>query len=139
MSQGIADDCGLTTEAELLESEFYREQLLPLEIRHSLGFCVWSGNGGQFATITLSRDMRRGYFERDELALAARILPHVKNVYRLQQQLGWTNNILRGFRAALDYLNMGVVLLDRTGRILHMNDAVVQLAGTTLGMGSVGL
>jgi DNA-binding CsgD family transcriptional regulator/PAS domain-containing protein len=135
ISQGIVDDYGLVPKDELKRSAFYRKQLCPLEVEHGLGFCLHANAAGQFATVTVNRDKRRDYFQSEELRFAKRLLPHLRNIYALQQRLSWAENLLGGFRTALDRLPTGAILLDRHGRTVFANQEAQRLYADRCGLG----
>lgn len=134
LNDGIADDRGLLLDAELIASSFYREYLRPMDVRHGLGVCLHSDTEGRMAAISVNRDARRGPFRAQEYALGHQLLPHLRNVYNLQQRLSWLEAQLASFRAALDRLAFGAILLDRNGSIVFANTEAQKLCTEKLGI-----
>jgi DNA-binding CsgD family transcriptional regulator/PAS domain-containing protein len=133
LASGIADDRDLTTDQELEASEFYEVQLKPLDIRHSLGLCLWKGAERQLATVTISRDAREGYFSEQELRSARQLLPCAQAAYLLYQHLSWIHNTTALFRHALDRLYIGVILVNRRGRTVFVNERAQAFSASLIG------
>lgn len=134
VAEGVIDDRGLVTDRQLFDSSFWQDQLVPLKVRHGMGLCLWADDAGQFATLTVNRDSQHGHYEKKHFRLAHRLLPHLRNVYALQQQLSWLETLLGGFRAALDRLPTGAVLLDRHNRIVFSNREATRLCAERRGL-----
>ena len=127
LAAGIADDRGLMTEAELKATRFYGEFLQPARIGHGMALCMHHQGPANLAVLTINRDWQPGHFDEREWEQARSLLPHLRNVYLLQQRLGWLDSQSQRFRAALDHLSDGVLLLDVGGRLLFCNTAAQQM------------
>lgn len=134
LAHGIADDEGLTTDAELQGTRFYADLLQPVDISHGMALCLNTGPQGQISVLTINRDGHHGYFKPDERRLAQMLLPHLRNVYALHQRLSWLQTEAQNFRAALDHLDEGVFLLARHGAVLFANEQAqaIEAAGVFL-------
>ncbi len=138
LKDGVCDDRGLVPADELEGTEFFQVFLRGIETRYGMAFNLASGADAPVAAITVNRDRRYGSFRADELRFAKRLLPHVRNVYRLQQQLSWAESVAAGFRAALDHLDFGVCLLDKYGAAVFSNPAAQRLCAEQSGITQVG-
>jgi DNA-binding CsgD family transcriptional regulator/PAS domain-containing protein len=132
--EGIADDEGLTTDAELRSTRFYNQVLRHIEVNHGLALCLNQGLDGQLSVLSINRNYRHGFYTPEERAVAKALLPHVRNIYQLHQRLSWLDDEVRSFRAALDHLNEGVFLLARNGTVLFANERAqaIEAAGVFL-------
>ncbi|MDP1699010.1 MAG: helix-turn-helix transcriptional regulator [Xanthomonadaceae bacterium] len=83
-----------------------------------------SATSGQATVLIVNRDKLHAPFEPEMMQLAQRLLPHLRNVYALQQHL----QPLEGVAAGWDFLRFGVWLLDRDGRVAHANTEARRLA-----------
>lgn len=131
---GVCDSRELASDRELEGTSFYRDFLTFMDIHDGLALGLHSGADGQMAAISINRDHRRGHFKPSDMRLAKRLLPHVRNVYALQQRLSWIETLLGGFRAALDRLQTGAVLLDRHNRIVFSNQEAKRLCAERNGL-----
>jgi DNA-binding HTH domain-containing proteins len=122
LAHGIADDEGLTTDAELRGTRFYADVLQPVDISHGMALCLNTGPRSQISVLTINRDQHHGYFKPDERHLAQALLPHLRNVYTLHQRLSWLQTGAQSFRAALDHMDEGVLLLAGNGTVLFANE-----------------
>lgn len=118
-SSGVIDGTGLFAPGELERTAFYQEQLVPLDVHKSMGFCLESGPNGESVALSVSRDCRRPPFEPDTMQLARRLYPHLRNVYQLQQRL----QQLESTTSIMDRLSYGVWLLDEAGHVIKANTA----------------
>jgi DNA-binding CsgD family transcriptional regulator len=89
---------------------------------------------GRMSAISLNRDTRGGFFRKSELDYAHRLLPHLRNIYSLQRRLSWLEAQVASFRAALDRLAFGAILLDRGGCVLFANTEALKVFHDKAGM-----
>jgi DNA-binding CsgD family transcriptional regulator/PAS domain-containing protein len=127
LSEGVADDRGLATEAELRATRFCAELFEPARIGHGMALCLHRKGTADMAVLTINRDWHPGYYNESELELAHSLLPHLRNVYALQQSFSWMEGTSRSFRSALDQITDGVLLLDASGHLLFCNIAAQQM------------
>jgi DNA-binding CsgD family transcriptional regulator/PAS domain-containing protein len=74
---------------------------------------------GTVTTLNVSRDRHQQPYGKDELQLLRRLLPHLRNVSAIQQQMASLMHIA----SSLDCLETAICLLDDNGRILRVNPA----------------
>lgn len=132
LSQGIADDRGLMADDELRATRYHAEFMQPAGIAHGMALCLHQHRPGDLAVLTINRGAAEGCFDEAELALARSLLPHMHNVYVLQQHLSWLEGQSQRFRSTLDQLSKGVVMLDADGRLLFCNSAGAQMEANGL-------
>jgi DNA-binding CsgD family transcriptional regulator/PAS domain-containing protein len=128
LNTGMADDRGLLPEAALYASRFYCEVLKPMGVDHGLAIVLRNDGAASMTVLSINRDSGAGYYGDCERELARSLLPHVRTGYLLQQRLGWLETLLFSFRAALDRLEDGVVILDRRGVIRFANTSAERYA-----------
>jgi DNA-binding CsgD family transcriptional regulator/PAS domain-containing protein len=78
--------------------------------------------------ISLWRGPDRVYLEPHQRELLELLLPHLQNAVRIRQTLGQAETRALNAEAALDASTTGSILLDQSGRILHMNHTAQQMA-----------
>lgn len=117
VENGVLDGTPLFAPGELERTAFYRKQLLPIDAHWSMAYCLSGSVSDGIVALTVSRDKRRPPYESEVMQLAQQLLPHLRNVYALQQRL----QPLAGIAAGLDCLSFGVWLLDHNGLVVHTN------------------
>ena len=83
LRNGVAHEEGCLAPQALRATEFYADILKPFDIFHSMGFVLELGR--QTSVVTISRSHHVGYYDNDELALAKRLLPHLRTLHAIQQ------------------------------------------------------
>lgn len=134
VAEGFVDAESFIHEPGFEKSRFYRDFLRPLDIYHGAAFCLWAGNSGQVAALTINRDRKCGSIRAREHKLAYRLLPHLRNVYNLQRRLSWLESQVASFRTALDRLAFGAILLDRHGNMVYANTEAQRLCAEKIGI-----
>ena len=90
-----------------------------------LGFCLAAAPSGHIAALSVSRDRKRPAFEPEAMEFAQRLLPHLRNVYQLQQRL----QQLESTASVMDRVAYGIWLLDGEGHVVKANTAAQALLG----------
>lgn len=127
IERGVLDGTPLFAPGELERTTFYREQLLPIDAHWSMAYCLSDQASDEVVALTVSRDKRRPPYEPEVMQLAQRLLPHLRNVYALQQRF----QPLAGVTVGLDCLSFGVWLLDHEGLVVHTNAEAKRLTHET--------
>ena len=122
-SQGVIDGASFFAEGELQQTAFYMEVLRPMDVEHSMGFCLDAKPNGEITALSVSRDRHRPAFEPETMEFARRLLPHLRNVYQLQQRLQY----LESTASVMDRVSYGVWLLGREGEVIRTNLAGQEL------------
>lgn len=121
---GVADASATFVPDERELTACCRQQPTSADAHWSMAFCLSSAIAGQAAVLIVNRDKQQQPFQPEDMQLAQRLLPHLRNVYALQQHL----QPLEGVAAGWDFLRFGVWLLDRDGRVAHANTEARRLA-----------
>jgi DNA-binding CsgD family transcriptional regulator len=128
-SNGVIDGTSLFAPGELERTAFYQEQLLPMDVDKSMGFCLDLTPSGKIFAMSVSRDAHRPAFEPETMQLARRLFPHLRNVYQLQQRL----QQLESTASVMDRVTYGVWLLDGDGSVVKANIAAGGLLASANG------
>ena len=116
---GVLDGATLFASGELERTAFYQEVLAPLDVHHSMGFCLDYSPSHEILALSVSRDRHRPSFQPEAMELARRLLPHLRNVHQLQQRL----QHLESTASVMDRVSYGIWLLDSDGGVIKENAA----------------
>lgn len=120
----VLDGMVLGREA-LQQSDFYNEWCVPQ------GY-LWGGAlnlaaaGGWRATIMVSGPKQH---QAAELELLQRVAPHLCRAFQLNQVLHDTRSLGLGAMAALEYVDRGVLVVDRSGNVRSVNAMADRILG----------
>lgn len=123
LRDGLVASDALCAPRDIARSDYYRELLRPLEIEHSLGFLLEHQPDGRSAVLTLNRSRRAGPFEAGQLALARRLLPHLRNAFALLREFEGLRTDSDDARELFEPLSCAAAAVDRSGRVLWANAA----------------
>ncbi len=112
----------MVTREELMASEMYNEYLAPRGLHEGLRLSTWAG-GGWVQDISLLRSWSGGPFERRDVELAERLLPHLRRSVAVERRLRWAATEAEAGLAAMDATRHAVFLVDRAGIVRRMNRA----------------
>jgi DNA-binding CsgD family transcriptional regulator/PAS domain-containing protein len=73
--------------------------------------------------VSINGSLGRAPFSQSDVALLRDLMPHLGNALQLHRRLAEAHASATDMRHALDRLAQGVVLVSRTGRVLHLNRA----------------
>lgn len=118
----IDDD--IVPRAEFLASRFYREFLSTIGIGRVCTCIVFEGTPGLPATsISIFRDAHEPAFDRADARWLRLVATHVSRGLGLMQRLDTARLQYTSLLASLDRLSFGVVLLNQSMQVLHLNQA----------------
>jgi DNA-binding CsgD family transcriptional regulator len=123
----------MVTKEELVASEMYNEYLAPRGLHEGLRLSTWAG-GGWIQDISLLRSWSGGPFDRRELVLAERLLPHLRRSVAVARRLRWAATEAEAGLAAMDATRHAVFLLDRAGIVRRMNRAAETMVAQADGL-----
>ena len=125
---------------ELLESEYFRHFLRPVDIRHGLGINVQSDGVASLAIMSVNRAQAEGEFTPEELALVAELRPHLVNVFAICRRMANLRAEADTLRAGFDCSPIGMLVLDAEGLVLECNAEAARLLrlGPGLALGARG-
>ena len=116
-------------------TEFYDEILRPAGVVHCFGACVLR-RGDDVLSFTVVRSRTRGPYDADELTAVGAMLPHIQRAVEVNERLSRLERTRASLADGLDYLQHGVIVVNRFGRVIFANQAaraiVAQQDGLTI-------
>jgi len=113
-------------EAELRQSEFFRNFLEPVDVLHILGVDINTSDGAQ-CRLRISRGRDDAPFVDSEKQLLARFIPHLERSIKLHMQLNRIETERNLYAGAVDQMAVGTIILDDTGKVLQTNQVADRL------------
>ena len=110
----------ILSDAEMDRNEFYSDFLGPWGLRYFVAAQILCTESHQ-AVFSVQRSPKQGHVDREEMTLMERLVPHLRQASELKfrlaavqfgEQLGLGN---------LELLEDGCVVIDRSGRVMHLN------------------
>ena len=111
----------LYTAEELKTSRTYNEALLRAKYQNGLNVLL-SGPGGSRMTWSLADPVASEVWGSSQIAMVRRLVPHIRQFIHVRQALVRAEARDTTATALLDNPRIGVIHLDRRGRILEVND-----------------
>ena len=111
----------LYTSEELKTSRAYNEALLRGKYQNGLN-ALLEGPGGSHVTWSLADPVASDGWGSSRIAMVRRLLPHIRQFVRVRQALVRAEARDTTVTALLDNRRIGVLHLDRRGRIMAVND-----------------
>lgn len=112
--------------AELLQTGFYNDLLLPYGIPHGM-FAMVERGSTRVANLSICRSARAGAFEETHLDVIRFLKPHIQRAYRLHFELTSARTRNREMMMALDSISTGVILIGPKMQVLTMNRAAERM------------
>jgi DNA-binding CsgD family transcriptional regulator len=106
----------------LQRTEFYDGILRPAGVVHCFGACVFK-RGDDVLSFTVVRSKTRGPYEDSELEPVRAILPHIGRVVQINERLSDLQRTRASLIDGLDSLRHGVIVVNRSGRVVFANRA----------------
>ena len=113
--------------SELKKTTFYDEVFRPQDVAH-VAMIPLESRHGFTAGFNLCRSERQGPFQEPEMAILRRLLPHMVRSTALGFRLQGYRALQRAEFQVLDRLSTGVILLDRSAKIIFTNKAAELLS-----------
>lgn len=113
-------------EAELRQSEFFRNFLEPVDVFHILGVDINTSDGAQ-CRLRISRGRDDPPFVSAEKTLLARFIPHLEQSIKVHMQLNRMEIERNLYAGAVDQMAVGTIILDETGKVLQTNQVAERL------------
>ena len=107
---------------DLVRSEYYNDFLLRRQIHGVLGLMVWR-QGPEAAIINLTRQPNRGEYLPEHAHLLGTFMPHLRRAVGLAERLQTGSRPDGEMTAVLAASRGGMLVLDRSGRVLYANRA----------------
>ena len=111
----------LFTEHERRTSPTYNKALLDGGYQNGLTVRL-DGPEGSSIFWTLADSIRRGGWGSRDIAMVQSFLPHIRHFLRVRHALGGAQALSASLSGLLDDTRLGVIYLNRRGRIIDMND-----------------
>jgi len=120
----VLRDQEIVPREEFLASPFYREFLSTIGIGRLCTGIIFAGTPGLPATaISIFRDAHEPAFDQADAQWMKLLVSHVSRGLGLMQRLDTARLQLTSLLASFDRLNFGVVLLNDSMQVLHLNQA----------------
>lgn len=113
-------------EAELRQSEFFRNFLEPVDVFHILGVDINTSDGAQ-CRLRISRGRDDPPFVSAEKTLLARFIPHLEQSIKVHMQLNRIEIERNLYAGAVDQMAVGTIILDENGKVLQTNQVAERL------------
>jgi DNA-binding CsgD family transcriptional regulator/PAS domain-containing protein len=139
MQEGVvAFDHELVPQDELLASIYYREFLSPMGVARLCSGVVFGGAPGlPAAVLSIYRGLDDEPFGLKDRELMYLLMPHLSRSLGLMHRLGAARHQAASLRAALDRLNIGVLLLNQDLAVTFTNAAAARVLSRNDGL-SIG-
>lgn len=111
----------LYTEQELKTSAAYNEALPRGGYQHGLNVRL-EASGGCSIVWTLADGTERGAWSSAQTEMIERLLPHIRQYVKVRSVMAGAHGLGASLRGLLGTTRVGVIYLDRSGRILEAND-----------------
>ena len=116
----------LYTEHEKRTSPAYNEALLQTGDRNGLAVRLDASSGTSVSWI-IANPARPGSWQSDQTQMIERLLPHLRQFVRVRQALSLARALGATLGELLDNTRIGVIQLDRRGRIVEANDRALAI------------
>jgi DNA-binding CsgD family transcriptional regulator/PAS domain-containing protein len=131
MSEATLCDYKLIDEQAMDRDGYYMKYLKPSGLRYFLSTQILDGAGG---IVTIQRTRRQGHVDGKQVAMMERLAPHLRRSYEMATRLKAARATAGELEQTIDLLADGVVLLDRSGRIIRANAAFDTIAARNDGI-----
>ena len=128
---------GLYTDEERRTSRTYNEFLARRNLHDSLNVRLDCAPGTHI-TWGIANPARSGGWHSEQLAMAERLLPHVRHFVRTRQVMVEAQAVGSSLSALLDNTGMGIIHLGRSGRIVEANDRALAILARSDGLSDQG-
>ena len=131
LSVGVVCEADLFTPEELAKDPF-RQEFCRIYKKGDFACQLSSPFPGSVVAFSVQRAAADGRFERGELDRLRLIGPHAARAAVLSHQLGFKQTLLGGLSDALEQLNCGAILIERSGFVLFVNAIAEKMMGDGL-------
>lgn len=126
----------LMTDAQWQGSEFFRDYLrhdLPTDASHVMGVNI-ATDAGTMTRLRLHRFQHLPPFGAEDKQRLAMFVPHIKQAMSLTAHLNCNESQKQIYEEGLERLNIGVIVLDETARLLRANPTACQMLDSADGL-----
>jgi DNA-binding CsgD family transcriptional regulator len=103
-----------------IDTEYYQDWARLADMRHGIGGTLHELGGG-LLNFTLFRAETAGYYTEQEIQFYVRLSHHLMKATRIGNQVSLLTAEKDDRNTALDQLRLGIIVLDASARIVHMN------------------
>jgi DNA-binding CsgD family transcriptional regulator len=118
-------DYQFIAEDKMAHHPFYAEFLSSLGLRYFLA-AVLERTPDKLATVSVQRTPEQGHVDEHEIEIMRCLFPHFQRAYDMTKRLKAASIRHGALENTLDWLNDGVALLRRDGRLIYVNEALCQ-------------
>ena len=133
----VGVDYDFFSEIEMDHDEFYADFLTPDGLRYFMSACLANRPGSAVSFAAVHRSPQQGHASKHEVARLMKLIPHLQQALdmhlRLHEQAQREGALLDGF----EHVEEGVILLDDTGHVIHINANGESMVRTDDGLGLV--
>ena len=126
----VETDQDILPRSDLLRSDYYNGFLKPHDM-HAVMRMTLTVENEFLKIISLSRPISLGDYETADVEQCRLLMPHLLRAARAAQHVDESKLMLTAFSEVLEQSSTGILLLDRTGRVLFANRAARAMAQTT--------
>ena len=124
-------------EARWMESTFYQEYLMPVNVHRLMGADINMPDGSS-CRIRLCRPPGAADFSSKEKAFCSMLLPHFKRALSLHGTLDLIESERKIYSSTVDRMMVGTIILDENGLVLQTNRLAGELVKLGEGLRLVG-
>lgn len=127
--QTLYHEATLFGRRSLRQTRFWNDWMAPQDMIWSIGAKIAEAERGSWL-IGVQGGGRAGDFDKADMEALGLVLPTLKRVMSIRERMGVVSENHDLSRAALDQLEVGVLVVDREGRIVTINAAADELLRT---------
>lgn len=126
-AESLIDTC------ELMKTEFYGDWLRPQRLKYGIGGRILHEKS-RIMSFSILLDAKAGPAESADLDMLRQLMPHLQRAAQIRRQLAHAKFLYDTAESVLDTLAIGVLLLDRDGKVFHVNERAAGIVGLRDGL-----
>jgi DNA-binding CsgD family transcriptional regulator/PAS domain-containing protein len=130
---GIIDGDELVSDAELLQSPFYKKVLEPSGLRY-LTIMSMSATPRRMEAVSVWRGPEQGRMDEEKREFLRCLMPHVQIALDVRQRLRNSERLAQSVQTLLDRTWSAAFLVTRQGRVLHFNQPARDVLAASVGV-----
>lgn len=134
LERGYGDGDEVVSQYELLNSEYYRYFLKPVDVRYGMGISLQLAGASSLAVLSLNRTAKAAPFTASDFAVAEALRPHLVNAYAISQRIARLHDEVMSLRASFDHAPLGMLVLDAEARVVEQNHEASRLLSSATGI-----
>lgn len=125
------------TPSQWEQSAYFKMFCGPQDVFHVMGADISTPDGGKLR-LRITRPKRAPAFSRDERALCAMFLPHLRRGMQMHNLLDRSESLSELYSQAISRLSVATLILDESGSVLRVNPVAKDLLAQADGLKLVG-